>query len=192
MQNSDNRIIIGISGASGVTIGVTALRMVSELGLETHLVVTKPGEVTLKEEMGITVKDICHFATYTHKINDITACISSGTFKVAGMLIAPCSIKTMSEITYGHGDNLLARAADVQLKERRTLVVMPRETPVHAGHLKAMLQLCEMGAVIMPPVPAFYTRPADIDDIVTHLAARALGFLGVDVQKFVWEGLQGK
>lgn len=174
------RIIVGISGASGVVYGVTALRILQELGYETHLVMTKSARLTLTHEMSLEARDVEALAAVVHRISDIGASIASGSFRARGMLVAPCSIKSLSEIAYGTTGNLLTRAADVTLKERRRLVLMVRETPLHAGHLRAMTMVTEAGGIIMPPVPAFYARPASIDDMVVHTVGRALDLFDVD------------
>lgn len=174
------RLIIGISGASGSAYGVAALRMLRELGFETHLVMTRSAVITAAHELSMKVREIQELASVVHRIDDIAASISSGSFQTMGMLVAPCSIRSLSEIAYGMTSNLLTRAADVVLKERRRLVLMVRETPLHLGHLKAMTQAAEAGAVIMPPVPALYTRPASIDDMVRHTVGRALDLFGID------------
>jgi flavin prenyltransferase len=179
--NPPQRIIVGISGASGVIYGITALRMLRELGLETHVVMSRSAQVTLAHESDLRVADVRALADVWHGNDDIGASISSGSFKTLGMLVAPCSIKTVSEIANGISGNLLSRAADVVLKERRRLVLMVRETPLHAGHLRNMLMATESGAVICPPVPAFYARPETLDDMVRHTVGRVLDLFGLEV-----------
>ncbi len=174
------RLIIGISGASGTAYGVAALATLRELGFETHLVMTRSAVITAAHELSLKVRDIQEMASVVHRIDDVAACISSGSFQTMGMLVAPCSIRSLSEIAYGMTSNLLTRAADVVLKERRRLVMMVRETPLHLGHLKAMTQATEAGAVIMPPVPALYAKPASIDDMIRHSIGRALDLFGID------------
>lgn len=174
------RLIVGISGASGAAYGVAALRILRELGFETHLVMTRAAVITAAHELSLKVHDIQELASVVHRVDDIAACIASGSFQTLGMLVAPCSIRSLSEIAYGTTSNLLTRAADVVLKERRRLVLMVRETPLHLGHLKAMTQATEAGAVIMPPVPALYAKPGSIDDMVRHSVARALDLFGID------------
>jgi flavin prenyltransferase len=174
------RVVLGISGASGVTYGVRALDAFSELGIESHLVMSKAAEITLGLEMGLTAKAVAAKADYAYGIGDIAAAISSGTFKTAGMLIAPCSVRSWSEIATGVTTNLLTRAADVTLKERRPLVLMVRETPLHVGHLRTLAQLAEMGAIILPPLPAFYSEPHTLSDFVDQIVGRALDLLGYD------------
>lgn len=174
------RIIVGISGASGIVYGVRMLETLKKLGVESHLVMTRAAQVTLAHEMSIKVAEVNALATVAHKIEDIGASISSGSFQTEGMIIAPCSIRTLSEIATGVTTNLLTRAADVVLKERRRLVLMVRETPLHLGHLRSMVQVTEIGAIVLPPVPAFYNEPKTIDDIVDHSVGRALDLLGLD------------
>ena len=174
------RIIVGISGASGIIYGIRALEFLKRLGFETHLVMSKAAEMTLTYETDHKAKDVRELASQFHPIGDIGASISSGSFPTLGMLIAPCSIRTMSEIATGITGTLLSRAADVVLKERRRLVLGIRETPLHTGHLRTMTQLSEMGAVICPVVPAFYNRPQTLDDIVNHSVGRMLDLFGID------------
>lgn len=174
------RIIVGISGASGIIYGIRALEQLKVLGIETHLVMSRAAEMTLSYETEMKTKDIRELADEFHAIGDIGASISSGSFPTLGMLIAPCSIRTMSEIATGITGSLLSRAADVVLKERRRLVLGIRETPLHTGHLRTMTQLSEMGAVICPVVPAFYNRPKTLDDIVNHSVGRMLDLFDID------------
>lgn len=175
------RVIIGISGASGAIYGVRALQMLQSLNVETHLIISKAAELTLQNENLPSGKELSKIADYTHKITQIGASIASGSFKTEGMLIAPCSIKTMSEIASGITSNLMSRAADVQLKERRRLVLMVRETPLHYGHLHTMSHITQMGAVIFPPVPAFYSNLQSIEDMIDQSVARSLDLLGIEV-----------
>lgn len=174
------RIIVGISGASGAVYGVRALELLAAAGVETHLVVTRSAHLTLSQELGMSPAALAEKASVVHNIQDIGATISSGSFRTLGMLIAPCSVRTMSEIATGVTSTLISRAADVVLKERRKLVLMVRETPLHLGHLRTMTSLAEMGAIIMPPVPAFYALPETIADMVDHSVGRALDLFGVD------------
>lgn len=174
------RLIVGISGASGTAYGVAALGILRELGFETHLVMTRSAVITAAHELSLKVREIQDMASVVHRVDDIAASISSGSFQTMGMLVAPCSIRSLSEIAYGMTSNLLTRAADVVLKERRRLVLMVRETPLHLGHLKAMTQATEAGAVIMPPMPALYAKPASIDEMVRHSVGRALDLFGID------------
>ncbi|BBK38284.1 flavin prenyltransferase UbiX [Allostella sp. ATCC 35155] len=175
------RLIIGISGASGIVYGVRLLEVLRDTPIETHLVMTRSAEVTLAYELARKVAEIHALADIVHRADDMGAAISSGSFRTAGMIVAPCSVRSMSEIASGVTSGLLARAADVVLKERRRLVLMVRETPLHVGHLRTMTQLAEMGAVIMPPVPAFYARPASVDDFVDHTVGRALDLFDIDL-----------
>lgn len=174
------RIIVGISGASGIIYGVRALQLLRDCGVETHLVMTKSAELTLHYEMDLSADEVKALATKVHAVRNVGASIASGSFRTAGMLVAPCSIRSMSEIATGVTSTLLTRAADVVLKERRRLVLMVRETPLHTGHLRSMTQLSEMGAVIAPPVPAFYARPESLDAMVTQTVARALDLFDID------------
>lgn len=174
------RIIVGISGASGIVYGVRALQLLRDCGVETHLVMTKSAELTLHYEMDLSADEVKALATSVHAIRNVGASIASGSFPTAGMLIAPCSIRSMAEIATGVTSTLLTRAADVVLKERRRLVLMVRETPLHTGHLRSMTQLSEMGAVIAPPVPAFYARPESLDAMVTQTVARVLELFAID------------
>ena len=175
-----NRIIIGMSGASGVIYGIRLLDILrAHPEIETHLVVSKAAERTISEETDLRISDVKAMATVTHQVSDVGASIASGSFQTLGMAVVPCSIHTLSSIAYCQADNLLTRAADVVLKERRRLVLMVRETPLHRGHLKAMLEAADAGAVILPPVPAFYSRPKTIDDIVDHSVGRVLDHFGI-------------
>ncbi len=177
---SANRIIVGISGASGIIYGVRMLEVLRKAGVETHLVVSKAAEMTLAYELDMKAKELREMADVYHPQTDIGASISSGSFPTLGMVIAPCSIRTMSEIATGVTGSLMSRAADVVLKERRRLVLAIRETPLHTGHLRTMLQLSEMGAIIAPVMPAFYNRPQSLDDIVNHSVGRMLDLFGID------------
>jgi 4-hydroxy-3-polyprenylbenzoate decarboxylase len=171
---ASQRLIVGISGASGIIYGIRMLQALRAMDIEIHLVISKAAEMTLGYESDLKPKDLRELATVFHPIGDIGASISSGSFRTLGMVILPCSIKTMSEIATGVTSSLLSRAADVALKERRRLVLGLRETPLHAGHIRTMLSLSEMGAVIAPVVPAFYNRPQTLDDIVDHTVGRIL------------------
>lgn len=175
------RIIIGISGASGVIYGIRALQALKEMPeVETHLVLSPSAKRTVAEETDWTVDQVEALADVLHIHRDIGASIASGSFRTAGMLVAPCSIKTLSGIVHSYNDNLLTRAADVCLKERRPLVLMVRETPLHLGHLEMMAQAARYGAAILPPVPAFYNRPHTRDDIVNHSVGKALDQFGIE------------
>jgi flavin prenyltransferase len=174
-------LIVGISGASGAIYGVRLLEALHGSKIPAHLVVSKSAALTLKEEMGLAIEKVRALAHATYQNTDIGAAISSGSFKTRGMVIIPCSIRTLSDIAYGTTDSLLSRAADVTLKERRRLVLVVREAPLHAGHLRSMLAATEAGAIIVPPVPAFYPRPQTIDDIVNHTVGRCLDLFDLDV-----------
>jgi len=175
-----DRVVVGISGASGVAYGIRLLEALSELGTESHLVMSKAAEMTIAYETPLKPKQVSAKADRTYAIGDIGAPLASGTFKTKGMIVAPCSVRTMSEIATGVTTTLLSRAADVTLKERRPLVLMVRETPLHLGHLRTMTALAEMGAIILPPVPAFYAEPRTLSDLVDQMVGRALDFLGYD------------
>ncbi len=178
---SPPRLIVGISGASGVIFGVRALEKLREAQVETHLVMSQAAKITLAHETDYKVAEVEALANVVHRAEDIGASISSGSFPTLGMLVAPCSIKSLSEIASGMTSGLLARAADVALKERRRVVLMVRETPLHAGHLKSMLAVTEMGAIVAPPVPALYGRPTSLDAVIDHGVGRALDLFGLDV-----------
>ena len=179
-MGASNRLIVGITGASGSIYGLRVLDACRELGVESHLVLSRAGALTLAQEPGLTVEAAVARADVAHKAGDIGAAISSGSYRTMGMIVAPCSVKSMSEIATGVTGSLLPRAADVTLKERRTLVLMVRETPFHLGHLRTMAALTEMGAVIAPPLPAFYTKPATIAEMVDQSVGRALDLFGLD------------
>jgi flavin prenyltransferase len=174
-------IIVGISGASGVIYGVRFLQVLKANGLPAHLIISKSAAQTLKEEADFSIEQVRTLAETTYQNTDIGAAISSGSFKTRGMVIIPCSIRTLSDIAYCTTDSLLSRAADVTLKERRRLVLVVREAPLHAGHLRSMLAATENGAIIAPPVPAFYPRPKTVDDIVNHTVGRCLDLFDIDV-----------
>lgn len=179
------RIIIGITGASGAIYGVRTLQALRAAGgIETHLVLSPSGKRTIIEETDWSVEEVEALADVAHAHRDIGASIASGSFRTAGMLVAPCSIKTLSGIVNSYDDNLLTRAADVCLKERRTLVLLVRETPLHLGHIELLAQAARYGAVVLPPVPAFYHRPQTIDDIVNHSVGKALDQFGIAHQLF--------
>ncbi|MDZ4373938.1 MAG: UbiX family flavin prenyltransferase [Phenylobacterium sp.] len=173
------RLIVGISGASGVVYGLRALDACRDLGVESHLVMSRSAALTLDQETDETLADVQARATVVHKVGDVGASIASGSFHTLGMIVAPCSIRTMSEIATGVTASLLTRAADVTLKERRPLVLMVRETPLHLGHLRSLVRLAEMGAVIAPPAPAFYTRPQTLAEVVDQSVGRALDMFGL-------------
>jgi 4-hydroxy-3-polyprenylbenzoate decarboxylase len=175
-----NRLVVALTGATGVVYGVRLLEALRTMpGIETHLVISSPAKRTLVEETDHAVRDVERLAHVVHDVRDIGASIASGSFRTAGMVVAPCSIRTAAAIATGVTGNLITRAADVTLKEGRTLVLLVRETPLHIGHLRTLVALAEMGAVVLPPLPAFYHRPKEIDDLVNHTVARVLDRLGL-------------
>lgn len=188
---STRRLIVGITGASGAAYGIRALELARAAGVETHLVVSRSALLTLNQELGLQKADLEGRADVIYPVADIGATIASGSFCTMGMLIAPCSVRTMSEIATGVTSTLMSRAADVVLKERRRLVLMLRETPLHLGHIETMAALTRTGAIVMPPVPAFYARPQSIDELVTHSSARALDLFDIDTGAVRrWGGLK--
>jgi flavin prenyltransferase len=182
------RLIVGISGASGVIYGVRMLEVLRGMDIETHLVMSKSAEMTLAYETDLKAKDVKALASVNHAVGDIGASISSGSFKTMGMVIVPCSIRTMSEIATGVTSSLVSRAADVVLKEKRRLVLAVRETPLHGGHLRTMVTLSDVGAVLAPIVPAFYSKPKTVDDIVNHTVGRLLDFFDIETGVRRWQG----
>jgi 4-hydroxy-3-polyprenylbenzoate decarboxylase len=182
------RLIVGISGASGVIYGVRMLEILRDMDIETHLVMSKSAEMTLAYETNLKAKDVRALASVAHAAGDIGASISSGSFKTMGMVIVPCSIRTMSEIATGVTSSLVSRAADVVLKEKRRLVLAVRETPLHGGHLRTMVTLSDIGAVLAPIVPAFYSKPKTVDDIVNHTVGRLLDFFDIETGVRRWQG----
>lgn len=185
-------MVVGISGASGVAYGVRVLDALREMEIESHLVISRAALLTLSQETDLTPDEVTGRASVVHRIHDVGATIASGSFRTMGMIIAPCSVRTMGEIATGVTSTLLTRAADVVLKERRTLVLMVRETPLHLGHLRTMTALAEMGAIIAPPLPAMYARPQTVGDLVDQSVGRALDLFGLDwgnVRR--WDGLKG-
>ncbi len=177
-MSEPQRLVVGISGASGVMYGVRALDALRDLGVESHLIVTRAAGLTLAQETVLTPVELEAKASVTHRLSDVGASIASGSYRTLGMLVAPCSVRTMSEIATGVTSSLLTRAADVTLKERRPLVLMVRETPLHLGHLRTMVRLAEMGAIIAPPLPAFYAEPASLEEIIDQSVGRALDLFG--------------
>lgn len=176
------RLIIAITGATGAIYGVRMLEVLrTQSEWESHLIISPAGLLTLQHEMAMKKNDIVALADRTHPINDVAASIASGSFKTEGMIIAPCSMKTLSAIAHGFGDNLISRSADVVLKERRKLVLMPRETPLNLIHLRNMVSITESGGIICPPVPAFYNNPISLEDMVNEIIGRILNMFGVDV-----------
>ena len=188
------RLVIGISGATGAIYGIRLAEILHKTpDVETHLIITEAGIETIKQETNWAVKDVTRLAHVNYEIGDIGACLSSGSFLHNGMVIAPCSIKTMSMISNSISSNLLIRAADVTLKEKRKLILLVREAPLHLGHLRQMVNLAEMGAIIHPPLPSFYFRPKTIDDIVNHTVGRILDHFGIEQNIFQrWKGLPKK
>lgn len=184
-------LIIGITGASGVIYGIRLLEVLSSMKeSETHLIISEAGEMNIGYETDWKIEDVKAMASFCYRINDISARIASGSFKTEGMIIAPCTVKTMSALANSYADNLLTRAGDVTLKERRKLILLVRETPLHLGHIRSMEKLAEMGAIIMPPVPAFYHRPRTIQDIIDHTIGKALDIFGIEHNLFErWSGL---
>jgi len=185
-----NKIIIGISGASGAIYGVELLKALRAAKVETHLVVTKTAQITLAHETEYSPAKIHKLADHFYSNSDMAASVASGSFKTMGMIVAPCSMKSVAEIATGIAGSLLTRAADVCLKERRRLVLMPRETPLHSIHLRHMLTLSDMGVIIAPPMPAFYSKPTSLDDMVKHTVGRILDLFDIDhdlVKR--WQGI---
>ncbi len=185
------RFIIGISGASGVIYGIRFLEALKEMNdVETHLILSRFGRLNVEIETSYKPQEVEQLADVVHRIGDQAASISSGSFKTDGMIIAPCSMKTLSGIVHSASDSLLVRAADVVLKERRTLVLMPREAPLHMGHCKLLYEAAQLGAVIAPPMPAFYNRPQTVDDIVNYSVGRVLDLFDLDTGTLKrWEGI---
>lgn len=179
-MTAPRRLVIGISGASGVVYGVRLLEVLLKTDIETHLVVSKSAEMTLAYETGRKLAELHEMADHVHAAQDLGAAISSGSFKTIGMIVAPCSIRSLAEIAWGTTTTLLTRAADVVLKERRRLVLMVRETPLHLGHLRAMVAAAENGAIILPPVPGFYALPQSVADIVDQSVGRALDLFDIE------------
>lgn len=184
MGSVPKRMVVGITGATGIVYGVRLLRALRQLEIESHLVVSKAGEMTRAYETEMSSEELRSLADVVYSPSDIAAPISSGSFRTMGMIVAPCSVRSMSDIAHGVTSGLISRAADVCLKERRRLVLMLRETPLHAGHLKSMLAITEMGGVIAPPVPAFYAHPQSLDDMVTHTIGRVLDLFDLDLKAF--------
>lgn len=190
-MKKSRKLIIGISGASGAIYGIRLLEALAKTDVETHLIISKAAGITITQETALKVSDVTALADYNYNIDDIGASISSGSFKTMGMVIMPCSVKSMSEIACGVTTNLISRAADVILKERRKLVLGLRESPLHLGHLRNMTNLCEMGAIIAPPLPAFYPQPETIDDIVNHNIGRILDLFDIDNSYAArWNGIR--
>jgi 4-hydroxy-3-polyprenylbenzoate decarboxylase len=185
------RLIVAITGASGVIYGIRLLEVLAREGnIETHLIVSRAGRATIAQETEWKARDVEALARVVHAPGDIGASIASGSFETVGMIVAPCSIKTLSAIAHCHSSDLIARAADVQLKEGRPVILLVRETPLHAGHLRLMRDAAENGAIVMPPVPAFYTRPKTVDDVINNTVGRALARIGIRNPLYAeWPGL---
>jgi 4-hydroxy-3-polyprenylbenzoate decarboxylase len=190
MSSQPQRLIVGITGASGAVYGVRLLRLLKTTGIETHLVVSRSAKITLTQEMDIGVAEVFALADVVHQVDNIGASISSGSFRTMGMVIAPCSMRSLAEIASGVTSSLLTRAADVVLKERRRLVLVVREAPLHLGHLRSMTAATEMGAIVYPPVPAFYARPESLEQMVDHTLGRVLDLFDIETKAVSrWSGL---
>ena len=190
MVSPPRRLIVGITGASGAIYGVRLLHLLKDTCIETHLVMSRSAKVTLGQEMGIGVAEVSALADVVHQIDNIGASISSGSFRTMGMVIAPCSMRSLAEIASGVTSSLLTRAADVVLKERRRLVLVVREAPLHLGHLRSMTAATEIGAIVYPPVPAFYTHPESLEQMVDHTLGRVLDLLDIETEAVSrWGGL---
>lgn len=194
MNDTPRRIIIGISGASGAIYGVRLLQALRAAGgIETHLIISRTGQLTITHETPYSVTDVQAMADRVHPAGDLSACVASGSYRCMGMVIAPCSMRTLAEVATGMTTTLLTRAADVCLKERRRLVVLPRETPLNLSHLRNMVTITEMGGIMLPPVPAFYTHPKSVGDIVDHTVGRVLDLFDLPHQLLTpWEGMAKK
>jgi 4-hydroxy-3-polyprenylbenzoate decarboxylase len=184
-------LVVGITGASGAIYGIRLLEALSSTeNVETHLIVSEAAEAIIEYETGRRIEDVKELASFSYDIRDMGAPIASGSFKTDGMIVAPCTVKTMSAIANSYSENLLIRVGDVTIKERRRLLLLVRETPLHIGHLRNMERLCEMGAIIMPPVPAFYHKPQTIQDIVDHTVGKMLDLFGIEHSLFQrWSGV---
>ncbi|KAB2920294.1 MAG: UbiX family flavin prenyltransferase [Hyphomicrobiaceae bacterium] len=192
-DDASRPLIVGVSGASGAIYGIRMLEILKEIGIETHLIMTDAARITLASETDLKVSDVERLASAVHSNQDIGAVCSSGSFRTRGMVVAPCSVETLSEIAACPGGNLLSRTADVTLKERRRLVLLLRETPLHLGHIRSMQAATEAGAIIYPPVPAFYARPATLEDMVDHTVARVLDLFDIDARLISrWAGARSK
>jgi 4-hydroxy-3-polyprenylbenzoate decarboxylase len=185
------RLIVAITGATGAILGIRALKVLSEMGVETHLILSRWAKATISLETDLKPEEVQRMASRCHSAEDMAATISSGSVWTDGMLVIPCSMRTLSGIRHGFGDSLVTRAADVVIKERRRLVLVPREMPLSEIHLENMLALARMGVSIVPPMPAFYNKPESVDDIVDHIVARALDQLGIEVPSAKrWKGVR--
>jgi 4-hydroxy-3-polyprenylbenzoate decarboxylase len=189
--HTQRRLIVGISGASGVILGIRLLEVAHEMGIETHLIMSPAARATIAQETDWKVSDVAALATVNHNYADIGASIASGSFPTLGMVVIPCSIKTLSAVANANSGDLLSRAADVTLKEGRPLVLVVRETPLHRGHIRLMDVAAEAGAVIFPPVPAFYTRPHSLDDLIDNTVGRVLARMGIENDRYKqWQGAE--
>ncbi|BBO84343.1 flavin prenyltransferase UbiX [Desulfosarcina ovata subsp. sediminis] len=185
------RLIVGIAGASGVIYGVRMLEVLKNIGIETHLIISEPGKLNIRIETDYDVDDVLAMADVTYSNKDITASVASGSFLTMGMVVAPCTVKTLSGIANSYNENLLIRAADVQLKEKRNVALLFRETPLHKGHLRLLAQAADMGAHIIPPVPAFYHHPKSLDDIINQSVGKVLDYMGIEHDLFQrWDNSQ--
>lgn len=180
IKPAPKKMIVAITGASGTIYGIRLLEALSTIGVETHLIMSDSAKITMAMETSFTPSYVESLATEVHSAKNVGASIASGSFRTLGMVVAPCSVHTMSDIAWGSTSNLITRAADVALKERRRLILLFRETPLHAGHIKTMAQVTENGAIVMPPVPALYTNPKSIDDIINHTVGRVLDLFDLD------------
>lgn len=184
------RIVVGITGATGVIYGVRLLDALRDTGIETHLILSDSGKKNIRIETDFTIEDIEGLASQVHGIKNLASSISSGSFRTDGMVIVPCTIKTLSGVAHSYNDNLIVRAADVVLKERRRLILVVRETPLHKGHLELMSRVADLGGIILPPIPAFYHSPRTIDDLLDHTTGKILDLLGIDNSLFTrWKGI---
>lgn len=192
-MSNKQRLVVGVTGATGAVYAQRLLQVLRETGeVETHLVISPPGVLTIKHELGMSRREFHELADEVHSFRDIGASLASGSFATAGMVVAPCSVRTLAAVASGFSDNLITRAADVTLKERRRLVLMLRETPFNLAHLRNMTAVTEMGGVIFPPLPAFYLHPQSIQDMVDHTVARVLDMFGISVPSPRWEGMDTK
>lgn len=190
-MSSKQRLVVGVSGATGAIYARRLLERLREHGgVETHLVISPPGVLTIKHELGMSRSEFSRLADHVHSFRDVGATLASGSFETLGMVVAPCSVRTLAAVAHGFSDNLITRAADVTLKERRRLVLMLRETPFNLAHLRNMTAVTEMGGVIFPPLPAFYLHPQSIQDMVDHTVARVLDLFGLKVPSPRWEGME--
>lgn len=193
MSLQPQRVVIGITGATGALYAVRMLQMLQQRAdVETHLIVSPAALLNLDHELGLSRQDVQALADHVHNFRDVGASVASGSFKTAGMVIVPCSMRTLAAVAHGFADNLITRAADVTLKERRRLVMMVRETPFNLAHLRNMTAITEMGGIIFPPLPAFYFKPKDINELVDHSVVRVLDLLGIDQEGPAWTGLAAK